>query len=271
MKKLTPWRLVSKRSWFDLKIRPCTVPSPSLPPLLHKSGSDVRESQSLVPSGHIYTGQGAEWRPMQQSQDDQTIPELSTPQPASWRLCVWLWPCSCSPSAASTPCVSDPSPSPAVFACSPLANWLLSVSSSSQRQQWISARHPEAVASSSIRRIYHDALCLMWPRLTASVKTRLSCKSVLTCSLSEWALMYSWWEPHWLFQQTTHQLGTRKFTFKQEETHDWSEIAHFFFCSVKTVRGKQLCYSHTSQWAQGLFNQFHSTEGSGLRAWTHVV
>ncbi|XP_028287389.1 C-C motif chemokine 5-like [Parambassis ranga] len=32
---------------------------------------------------------------------------------------------------------------------------------------------------------------------------------------------------------------------------------------VKTIRGRQFCYSQDFQWAKNLFNQRHTTEGSG--------
>ncbi|XP_070764276.1 C-C motif chemokine 4-like [Enoplosus armatus] len=32
---------------------------------------------------------------------------------------------------------------------------------------------------------------------------------------------------------------------------------------VRTIRGRQICYSRTFQWAQDVYNQLHNTKGSG--------
>ncbi|XP_070829308.1 C-C motif chemokine 4-like [Chaetodon trifascialis] len=34
---------------------------------------------------------------------------------------------------------------------------------------------------------------------------------------------------------------------------------------VQTIKGKQICYNQTFQWALDVYNQLHNTEGSGLQ------
>ncbi|XP_051239324.1 C-C motif chemokine 4-like isoform X1 [Dicentrarchus labrax] len=46
------------------------------------------------------------------------------------------------------------------------------------------------------------------------------------------------------------------------KTHSFCQKQAFV---VQTIKGRQICYSETFQWALDVYNKLHNTEGSGLQ------
>ncbi|XP_026167743.1 C-C motif chemokine 3-like isoform X2 [Mastacembelus armatus] len=56
------------------------------------------------------------------------------------------------------------------------------------------------------------------------------------------------------------QLIPQKFVARITQTHH-SCVKKAFI--VQTIRGRQICYSQAFQWAQNVYDSFHSAAGSG--------
>ncbi|XP_076588708.1 C-C motif chemokine 4-like [Chaetodon auriga] len=81
------------------------------------------------------------------------------------------------------------------------------------------------------------------------------------CDAMPQALRYSTAPGNCCFNFNPHRIPL-KFVSNISKTHSACLKPAFI---VQTVKGRQICYSQTFQWAQDVFNKLHNTEGSGLQ------
>ncbi|KAM9352106.1 C-C motif chemokine 4-like [Symphorus nematophorus] len=84
---------------------------------------------------------------------------------------------------------------------------------------------------------------------------------VCCCNAMPKALQISTAPGNCCFNFYTHSLPLNRVS---DITKSHSSCRHQAFI-VQTVRGKQVCYSQTFQWALDIYNQLHNTDGSGLQ------
>ncbi|XP_061578511.1 C-C motif chemokine 3-like [Cololabis saira] len=83
--------------------------------------------------------------------------------------------------------------------------------------------------------------------------------SVCCCSALRQAVDLSATPGRCCFHYRTNSLPL-KFVSDIIKTHSSCVMKGFI---VQTVKGRQICYSGTSQWALTVYDQLHKTEGSG--------
>ncbi|XP_041795746.1 C-C motif chemokine 4-like [Chelmon rostratus] len=85
--------------------------------------------------------------------------------------------------------------------------------------------------------------------------------AVCCCDAMPQALRYSTAPGNCCFNVYTQKIPL-KFVSSITKTHS-SCLKQAFI--VKTIKGRQICYSQTFQWALNVYNQLYNTEGSGLQ------